>query len=109
MSKFIPYASVYREWTQQQKRLDHGLKTGTHVRYPDPNTGPFILRKEVAERQAELDKDLNPEQKVSLLGRLIGRKPPEVPRKTHLATGRGTPLNRKVRRQIGLMQAKEEK
>lgn len=54
MSKYIPHASVTREFYQQIKRKLHGLKTGEYVKYPDAEKGPFVLRADKAlELQAQ--------------------------------------------------------
>lgn len=61
MSKYIPWPAVQRELNQQLVRIQHGLKTGFYVRYPDPDKGPHIIRK------ARLDA-LTPEQLAVLQG-----------------------------------------
>lgn len=43
MSKHMPYAIVAREYAAQQKRREYGLKSGTHVKWPDPKAGPYIV------------------------------------------------------------------
>lgn len=61
MSKYIPWAAVAREYNQQLLRIQHGLKTGFYVKYPDPDKGPHIIKK------SRLD-ILTPEQLASLGG-----------------------------------------
>lgn len=50
MSKYLPHAAVVREQMQHLRRLNYGLKVGTHVRYPDADKGPYILKKSVVEK-----------------------------------------------------------
>lgn len=50
MSKFLPPTAVLNENNQHMKRLRHGLKVGTHVKYPDPEKGPYVLTKKLVER-----------------------------------------------------------
>lgn len=44
MSKYLPVSALQREAVMHQKRLHHGLNVGTHVRYPDAELGPFIIK-----------------------------------------------------------------
>jgi len=46
MSKFIPASSVQHEMVMQEQRRQYGVKLGTHIRYPDSEQGPFIIRKD---------------------------------------------------------------
>jgi len=53
MSKYIPHKAVEREFVQHLKRVQHGLKTGFYVKYPDVEKGPHIIKaKELARIQA---------------------------------------------------------
>jgi len=39
----------------QLKRRQKGLENGTYVRFPDPEAGPFILKKSVLEKAEQQD------------------------------------------------------
>jgi hypothetical protein len=43
VSKYMPYAVVKREYDMQQVRREYGLKSGTHVKWPDKEKGPYII------------------------------------------------------------------
>lgn len=46
MSKYLPAAAVAQEKYQQNIRAIFGVKAGTHMRFPDAEKGPFIVRKD---------------------------------------------------------------
>lgn len=54
MSKYIPQAAVQREYLAQLQRRAHGLKTGFYIRYPDPESGPFVIKASTPEHVKEL-------------------------------------------------------
>lgn len=58
MSKFIPSAKVQQEaWRQHRSKtkfVNDGLKSGSLVKWPDPEKGPYIVTKEKAEELTKL-------------------------------------------------------
>lgn len=71
MSKFIPASAVTFEKYQQQLRAVHGLKLGTHIKFPHAENGPFILRKDKFDA-------LTPEQLASIQAQLPMPQPTVV-------------------------------
>lgn len=43
MSQYIPRKFVAAELAMQQKRREHGLKTGHYSKWPDKEKGPYIV------------------------------------------------------------------
>lgn len=62
MSKYLPVIAVEREKLQQQLRAIHGVKVGTHVRFPHAELGPFIIRKDRLEALTAEDQNKLREQ-----------------------------------------------
>lgn len=58
MSLYIPERIVLREKWQQTLRALHGVKIGTHSKFPDLETGPFIIRNDKLEQMSAHDKTM---------------------------------------------------
>jgi hypothetical protein len=46
MSLYMPARVVYAEMKQQELRRIYGVKIGTHIKFPNPDKGPYIFRKD---------------------------------------------------------------
>ncbi len=58
MSKFIPASAVAHETYQQMLRAKHGVKAGTHLLYPNADTGPYVIRKDKFDALEQATKDV---------------------------------------------------
>ncbi len=73
MSKYLPPSAVAQETYMQQLRANHGVKAGTHIKYPHAENGPYIFRKDRLEA-------LTPEQR-QLMEKFSGTKPDSTVKK----------------------------